>query len=716
MIYDHIGGNNYRVILKIYRDCSSLTAFDGIIGPSGNFAPAVLTVMDVNGLLTGTYNIGAPLVTRIPPTINNPCIATPGNICVEEGIYTYTISLAPKAGGYYIVYQRCCRNNSIVNLLQSGNQGSTYFTKIPGPEDALVNNSPRFKKFPPIFLCNDLAFTFDHAAIDPDGDRLVFSLCPPFQGGSDCCPVIAASTGPPPCNPGVQCPSSSPPPPYAIVDFISPYNGSYPIASNPSVTIDPNTGMLSGKPTLIGQYVVGVCVQEFRNNVLIGTHFRDFQFNIVACVVSVVSQIAEAKEQCLGNTITFTNTSVSNVGSLTYLWDFGVNNVLSDTSNILNPTYTYQDTGVYVLTLIANPRKPCADTLKKSIYIYPPFNIDFLPQKQCFRNNNFSFNNVGISLPQATYTWNFGAAATPSTSVLKNPGGISYMQPGIYTVQLLGKQFACRDTSYDTVRVVKRPEAKIKDMPLTFCNPAKILFSDASSSDLPLKYLWTFSNGSHSEDKETTQVFSPTGIYSAMLTVITTSLCVDSSMASVNNITVNPSPLAAFNFSPEVTSIFDPEITITDKASADVLKWNYSFGDGSSSSFPNEIHTYRDYGDFTIVQTVSNQFSCSNVTGQIVRILPEFRFWIPDSFTPDGNNLNDLFGPSIIGIIDYEFFIYDRWGNRIFRTNDTRTGWDGTYKGELCKDDIYAWKIIFKNAATLDDEVRTGHVLLMKNL
>lgn len=722
IIYDYLGNDKYRITLKIYRDCSVGTAaFDGV-GFGSNAPPAVLSILEVlNSANIFTVDIGAPVVTRIPPTINSPCIQTPTNICVEEGVYTYTLTLPPKPGGYYVVYQRCCRNNTVLNLFNSGNQGSTYYTKIPGPEDAVINNSPRFKNFPPIFLCNNLNFTFDHSATDPDGDQLVYSLCSPYHGIDGCCTYIGNTFNPPPSqscpNPPSGCPQVASPPPYQLVTYVTPYTGSYPIASNPSVTINSTTGLLIGRPNLIGQFVVAVCIQEFRNGVLLGTHFRDFQFNISPCVVSVVSAVADQTLQCQGNTINFTNQSTSNVGSLTYHWDFGVGGRTDDTSNVIDPTYTYRDTGIYVLTLIANPGKVCSDTLRKEVYVYPTLKLNFQrPDKQCFKNNSFNFKVRGIYLSnKATFDWNFTDAATPIGSLLENPTGVSFNQPGLYFVKLQGKQFACRDSFSDSVRVVRRPKAKIINLPTAACDPAEILFGNGSTSDLPINYYWSFSNGEVSDEHQPTITLSPAGIYRVRLTVTTTSLCADTSIAVVDSFMVNPKPVANFKISPDVVSIFDPAITIMDEASMDTRGWRYSFGDGQGSSLPSMMHNYKDFGNYIVKQVVTNLFGCMDSVSQAVEVLPEFRFWIPNTFTPDGNAMNDIFKPSLFGIEAYNFEIYDRWGAKIFSTADQNYGWNGKYKETDCKQDVYIWRIVFKNQVSQKQEERCGHVLLSRN-
>lgn len=724
MIYDDLGGGKYRIILKVYRDCAGNgSPFDG--DPNSTFVgPALITVFDAANNEIGVFDIGAPVITPVPPAFNNPCIFAPNNICIQQGVYTYTATLPPIPGGYVVVYQRCCRNSGIVNLVNSDHQGSTYFAKIPGPEMAAPNSSPRFTNFPPIYICRNVNFVFNHAATDPDAsDQLVYSLCAPFQGLDGCCASIG---GNPPQNPTPSCPS--PPsgcpnaatfPPYSNVIMASPYSGSYPMASNPAFSINPTTGQLSGTPTMLGSWVVGVCVQEFRNNVLIDTHFRDFQFTVINCSVTTLASVPVADyTKCLGLTVSFGNNSTtSSPIPLFYHWDFGVPSLTNDTSNLATPTYVFPDTGIYVVTLIANPGKQCSDTIKLPVYAYEKFEID-VPSvaTQCLKNNSFNFMLTATNIASTTFTWNFTPVATPSISNLQNPVNIVYTQPGVHTYTAVAKYRVCRDTIIDSLRVIPRPKAKINNLPTTLCDPATVAFSNGSSSELPITYLWQFSTGATSTLYEPTQVFSPSGVYSVSLTVTTSSVCIDTNMVSINNVTVNPSPYAGFSFSPQITTIFDPEITINNTASPDAVSWNYAFGDGATSGFPFEKHVYETYGDYTITQYVTNNFGCSNTISQVVKILPEYRFWVPNAFTPDESTLNDVFLPIVIGAEEYIFEIYDRWGEKIFKTNDTKKGWNGTFKGQPCKQDIYVWRITFLNVVSQKDEVHYGHVTLMTNL
>src|SRR5262249_30300576 len=155
-------------------------------------------------------------------------------------------------------------------------------------------------------------------------------------------------------------------------------------------------GQLVGTPNLTGSWVVGICVQEYKNNQLINSHFRDFQFTVINCTVAVASSVGDQDHQCEGQTIKFKNQSTNNSSTPVYHWDFGVTGINTDTSNIFSPTYTYPDTGIYIVKLVVNPGKPCTDTMSKPVYVYPPLDIHYdHPSRQCLSSNSFSFETKG---------------------------------------------------------------------------------------------------------------------------------------------------------------------------------------------------------------------------------------------------------------------------------------------------------------------------------
>jgi gliding motility-associated-like protein len=256
---DGLGNYQYRLTLKVYRDCNP--------GTSAYDNPAFITIWDgaaIPGFID-TVAIPFPGAIVLPFVNSDPCFIPPVGVCVEEAIYSTVITVPPSLTGYVFAYQRCCRNNTIINILDPGSNGATYTESVP--DTILCNNSPRYNNFPPIALCINNPLVFDHSATDPDGDSLVYYICSPYNGAQfgDAQPPITSA------------------PPFDLITFIAPFDALNPITAAPPLAINPVTGILTLTPTQIGQFVVGICCDEYRNGVLIGTHSRDFQFNVTNC-------------------------------------------------------------------------------------------------------------------------------------------------------------------------------------------------------------------------------------------------------------------------------------------------------------------------------------------------------------------------------------------------------------------------------------------------
>lgn len=393
--YDCLGGNNYKITLKLYRDC-----FNGQVGYDD---PVSIFIFDSLGNYVDSIQIHFPGSVVLPFPLNNPCLTPPTNICYEEAIYEGYISLPPIAGGYNLTYQRCCRNVTILNLINPNNVGSTYMAHIPTPGIAPCNSSPRFNHFPPIFLCAGVPLNFDHSATDLDGDSLHYQLCDPFDGldVSPSCPILGPQTP-------SGCGSMASAPPAPFVPWLAPYNGSYPMSSSPALAVDPVTGLMTGTPNMVGQWVIGVCVEEYRNGQLISINKRDFQFNVVNCGIPVAS-IPTQQPFCLGSPSVFSQTSIN---AFSYHWDFGDTGLTNDTSNVFSPSWTYADTGTYSVSLIVNPGTLCSDTATIPVVVHPLPSMTNATTATICSGNSFSIP-LSSSLT-STYTW--VASNNPNTT------------------------------------------------------------------------------------------------------------------------------------------------------------------------------------------------------------------------------------------------------------------------------------------------------------
>jgi gliding motility-associated-like protein len=338
--YKCLGNNQYEIRLTVYRDC-----YNGV-PPFDN--PASVGIFDASNKLVTNLLIPFKSKTTLPPTMAqaNVCVKTPSNVCVEVSEYVATVTLPPITGGYQLAYQRCCRNQTITNLTNPGNQGATYYAHIPDQSQAVCNSNPKFNNWPPIFICVNNPVIFDHSATDIDGDSIVYTLCSPFTG----------ATG---TNSEPQPPAA---PPYTSVTFKAGYTPSNPMGGPNPLTINPSTGLITGVPPAIGQFVIGICADEYRNGKLISTTKRDFQFNVINCQPDVSVAVPNVTVNCGSRVATFSNTSL---GATKFLWNFGDTLTLGDTSQTKNSTYTYPAYGTYGVTLVAysNLSPKCNDTL-----------------------------------------------------------------------------------------------------------------------------------------------------------------------------------------------------------------------------------------------------------------------------------------------------------------------------------------------------------------
>ncbi|MBL0113538.1 MAG: gliding motility-associated C-terminal domain-containing protein, partial [Saprospiraceae bacterium] len=161
-----------------------------------------------------------------------------------------------------------------------GNSGATFFIEITPEAQLICNNSPRFKSIPPIVICADFPLNFDHSSIDKDGDSLTYEFCSLFAGGGPGGGVVFPGT-----VGACQSPTPDPracPPPFVLLNLVAGFSFADPLGQG-ILKLNETNGLLTGLPLDLGQFVVGICVKEFRNGKLIGSIRREFQFNVSAC-------------------------------------------------------------------------------------------------------------------------------------------------------------------------------------------------------------------------------------------------------------------------------------------------------------------------------------------------------------------------------------------------------------------------------------------------
>jgi len=249
------------------------------------------------------------------------------------------------------------------------------------------------------------------------------------------------------------------------------------------------------------------------------------------------------------------------------------------------------------------------------------------------------------------------------------------------------------------------------------CVPLCVQFKNSSniSSGGIGQSRWSFGNGDSSKVENPIECYSDTGIFSTSLTVISDSGC-SSALRLSNMITVYPVPKAAFTYAPQPIDILNPVAQFTDLSTSryPIVQWYWTFADNDTASFQqNPIHHYADTGTFCATLTVVDIHGCTDSATNCMVVEPLFSFYIPDAFTPNGDGINDVFMPKGTYVKQYEMYIFDRWGNKIFYSTDINIGWDGTKGGSACIQDTYVYLIKVTDAQG-NPHSYTGRVNLVK--
>jgi gliding motility-associated-like protein len=160
------------------------------------------------------------------------------------------------------------------------------------------------------------------------------------------------------------------------------------------------------------------------------------------------------------------------------------------------------------------------------------------------------------------------------------------------------------------------------------------------------------------------------------------------------------------------------ESTVSLQTNSNGNTTNWYLNDSLISTFNQFAYTFpKEPGQYQVQLVVTNQLGCSDTGFVTVVIREDIIFYVPNSFTPNDDDFNNVFTPVITSGIDfdsYSFAIYNRWGERIFETTTVGAGWDGTYKGMKSPDGIYTWNLQFKSNFNDGVFIHHGHTALIR--
>jgi gliding motility-associated-like protein len=702
--------NSYTFTMTVYRDCAGGgAAFDSAPG-----AFATGTVSIYRGAETTEFMnviLDAPVITNIESSVeSNPCVIVPPGICGEKGVYTFFANLETIDSSYHVVYQRCCRNNTITNIIDPGAAGSTYYVEVTPLAQQTCNSSPVFTNLPETVICVNEPLNIDASAFDVEGDQLVYSFCSPLSGGTQT--NVAPNPDDPPAS-------------FTDIAFLLPnYSALEPLGGNPVVTIDPFTGVITGTATEQGRFVVGICVQEYRNGELLSTIQRDYQFNVAYCEQAVNAELQGminsdgifVFQSCVDSTLTFLNESTGGNSVEDFLWTFDIpgDQPLSFTSQ--DVTVTFPGPGFYTGIMEVNPGTLCSDTAILNITISDPILPEFSFNYDTCVAGPVSFTNLtpGVEEEDYEWTWQFGDG---NFSDEENPEHL-YEEPGMIPVLLtVTDTFGCTESVSNQVNWFPAPPIIVVE-PSTFvgCPPAEVEFVNLSSPiDSTYDIVWNFGDGRIGDDISPTHVYERPGTFDVGIQITSPIGCFIERKFD-NWIFIDSLPIADFNFAPEKRSNFEPEVNFTDQSTRAVF-WEWRFDQFGGTIEKDPLYEFPDTGMMEVQLVVTHIYGCQDSITQIIDIEPQVTYWLPNAFTPNGDGKNEGYrgGGFFRGIQDFNMQIFNRSGGRVFQSADPAEAWNGQQNntGRMSPNGVYLVQVRFRGPRGKMQEYK-GFATLMR--
>lgn len=409
---------------------------------------------------------------------------------------------------------------------------------------------------------------------------------------------------------------------------------------------------------------------------------------------------------CIGQSTTISASSTGGTGTVTYAWDNGVNTA----------SQTVDPAGTTVYTVTATDVNGCNVSESVVIVENPPLNVIALSNQTICpgASANISAIGSGGNGGPYTYTWInnqtagslFGANQTVSPNTTTQ-----------YTVILTDGCGTPADSASITIGLFSLPTVTFDVDTTQGCAPLVVNFTNTTNPLFTASCLWDFGDGTSSTDCTPQHVFPDDGCYDISLTVTTVDGCiVDTTL--FDYICVFPFPIAEFSFSPMPADIYNPNIEFTNLTiGGNTYEWNFvDFGYTTDEVNPSFSFPANDGGIYPVCLWTENTHGCVDTVCHDVIINGDFIVYVPNAFTPDGDGRNEGFLPVVQGIDPafFDFMIFNRWGELIFRTGQVGQAWDGTHKNMKAKEDVYVWKLKVKSNVDGKKKEFVGHVTLLR--
>ena len=417
---------------------------------------------------------------------------------------------------------------------------------------------------------------------------------------------------------------------------------------------------------------------------------------VKAGIESLINGVPRDSAGCVPLTVDFADT-VHNAKS--YEWNFG-DGTPTVTTTVPNSSHIFNAVGSYLVRLVAVDSTTC--NIRDTAYVHIRVGdiqatINFNPVKlspcDSFKYRFDNTSTAPVPFNNTSFTWDFGDGSPRITAGTASVFH-SYAAPGTYNVNLV-----LTDTAYcnapDSTTIQVRVAALVKAQfttPPTGCAPYTAEFNNTSLAGQ--SFQWDFGDGTTSTDINPTHLYPVAGTYTITLIANDPGTC-NLTDTTRQTITVANNPTANFNFSP-ATPIENTPTSFTNQSSPDAVNFVWNFGDGATLQTTSRLavtHQYNVTGTYNACLVAINAAGCPDTLCQPVSALVTDAVDVPNAFTPMSSDINNKVFVRGFGITKLQFIIWNRWGQKVFETNDVNIGWDGKFKGTVQPMDVYAYTL-----------------------
>ncbi len=373
------------------------------------------------------------------------------------------------------------------------------------------------------------------------------------------------------------------------------------------------------------------------------------------------------------------NTTLTASGGASYIWN--------DAGSSTTPDITVTQ-GNYTVT--ATDANSCTATATANVTESAPPTITISGALSYCTGGNTTITASGGN----AYLWSNGETAASTT-----------VTQGTYTVTVTNAT-GCTNTESVTITENSGVTADFSFTPE--CAGKEVQFQNLSAG--ATDYSWNFGNGITSTD------FSPSVTYNSggSFTVTLTAIAGNCSEVATQTIVIADKPVA--NFTANQLNLIQNETGLEIiNNSTGATSWYWTFGDSTASSEFEPVHFYSQKGVYNVSLIASSAGGCSDTLTKSawVKVVEKSALYIPNLFSPNNDGVNDFFKIEGGGFKQVDLKIFNRWGEKIFETDNANIGWDGYAGGEKALPGIYVYHLTILYE-TLNTTQHTGSIILVR--